>query len=56
MGRLTSLSAANGGTFYTSVPYIGAVRDAADTRFQGWTCGLYSTTPACTAVPAIPTT
>lgn len=43
-------------SFYTAVTYIGAVRDAADTRFQGWTCGLYSTTPACTAVPSIPTT
>ncbi|WP_116968158.1 hypothetical protein [Blastomonas sp. UPD001] len=42
--------------FYTAVTYIGAVRDAADTRFQGWTCGLYSSTPACTAVPSIPTT
>ncbi|WP_439491636.1 hypothetical protein, partial [Blastomonas fulva] len=43
-------------SFYNSVTYIGAVRDAADTRFQGWTCGLYSSTPACTAVPTIPTT
>ncbi len=43
-------------SFYTAVTYIGAVRDAADTRFQGWTCGLYSSTPACTAVPSIPTT
>lgn len=32
--------------FLTPVDYIGAVRDANDTWYQGWTCGL-PTTPAC---------
>jgi len=38
--------------FFQNVGYIGAVRDAADTWFLGWTCGLGFTTPACTASPA----
>ncbi|MFN4023669.1 MAG: hypothetical protein ACK4MQ_02455 [Hyphomonas sp.] len=33
-------------SFLTPVDYIGAVRDANDTWYQGWTCGL-PTTPAC---------
>lgn len=32
--------------FLTPVTYIGAVRDANDTWYQGWTCGL-PTTPSC---------
>lgn len=31
--------------------YIGAFRDANDTWYNGWTCGLGGTTPACTAAP-----
>jgi hypothetical protein len=27
-------------TYLTQVPYIGAVRDSADTWWQGWTCGI----------------
>jgi hypothetical protein len=27
-------------TFFTATTYIGAVRDSADTWWQGWTCGL----------------
>lgn len=38
-------------SFFQNVPYIGAVRDAGDLWFQGWTCGLGFNTPACTAVP-----
>ena len=26
--------------FFQAVNYIGAVRDASDTWWQGWTCGL----------------
>ncbi|MFN7055238.1 hypothetical protein [Hyphomonas sp.] len=33
-------------SYLTPVDYIGAVRDANDTWYQGWTCGL-PTTPAC---------
>ena len=33
-------------SFLTPVNYIGAVRDANDTWYQGWACGL-PTTPAC---------
>lgn len=39
-GTLTSIS-----TFFQQVGYIGAVRDASDTWWQGWTCGLTSDTP-----------
>jgi len=39
------LSAASG--FFQVVPYIGAVRDAADTRFRNWTCNLYAGGPTC---------
>ena len=28
--------------FFTSTTYIGAVQNAADTWWQGWTCGLTS--------------
>lgn len=34
-------------SFFTSVDYIGAVKDASDTWWQGWTCGLGAPTPAC---------
>ena len=33
-------------SFLTSTNYIGAVRDGADTWWQGWTCGLGGG-PAC---------
>ncbi|MEO1043972.1 MAG: hypothetical protein AAFX04_00875 [Pseudomonadota bacterium] len=35
-------------SFFQAVDFIGAVRDANDTRFQGWTCGLYDTDQPCT--------
>jgi hypothetical protein len=31
--------------FFTQVPYIGGVRNAGDTWWQGWTCGLTAATP-----------
>ena len=33
-------------SFFDTVTYVGAVRDAADTWWQGWTCGL-STGSSC---------
>ncbi|MEH6716251.1 hypothetical protein [Parasphingorhabdus flavimaris] len=38
-------------SFFEDVNYIGAVRDANDTRFQGWTCGLYAND--CATAPTI---
>jgi len=35
------------GSFFSPAPYIGAVRNASDTWWQGWTCGLGGPTPAC---------
>jgi hypothetical protein len=31
--------------FFTQVSYVGAVRDATDTWWQGWTCGLTAADP-----------
>ncbi len=39
-------------SFFENATYIGAVKDANDTRFRGWTCGIYAADAACTAVPA----
>ncbi|WP_334163507.1 hypothetical protein [Phenylobacterium sp.] len=39
---VTAFNAATLGAFYTTTTYIGAVRDASDTWWQGWTCGLAS--------------
>lgn len=39
---VTAFNAATLGAFYTTTTYVGAVRDAADTWWQGWTCGLAS--------------
>ena len=45
-------TAVNGiNSFFEDVAYIGAVRDANDTRFQGWTCGLYAND--CVTSPTI---
>ena len=33
--------------FFEDVDYIGAVRDANDTWWQGWTCGLTDDSPGC---------
>jgi hypothetical protein len=39
-------AAATISTFFVNTSYIGAVRDASDTWWQGWTCGLPGQ-PAC---------
>ena len=36
--------------FFDKTNYIGAVRDASDTWWKNWTCGLSSATAPCTAV------
>ncbi|HMO76491.1 MAG TPA: hypothetical protein PKD99_16610 [Sphingopyxis sp.] len=43
-------------SFFQNAGYVGAVRDASDTRFQGWTCnsataGFGSSSGSCTAIP-----
>lgn len=43
----TAFNAATLNPFLTNAGYIGAVRNAADTWWQGWTCGLGAPTPAC---------
>ena len=48
--NVTTLTAS---TYFVNVPYIGAVRDAADTRFQGWTCGLYAANPSCLSITPV---
>lgn len=40
-------------SYFVNVAYIGAVRDAADTRFQGWTCGLYTANPSCLSITPV---
>ncbi|MBW3559924.1 MAG: hypothetical protein KY449_09180, partial [Proteobacteria bacterium] len=37
----------SGNPFFQSVNFIGAVPDAADARFRGWTCNLYAGGPTC---------
>ncbi len=44
-------SANSGGNFVTA-NYVGAFSSATDTWYQGWTCSLGTTTPACAAAPA----
>lgn len=39
-------------SFFQVVSYIGAVRDANDNWWRGWTCGLAANEAACTAIPA----
>ena len=38
-------------SFFQNVDYIGAVSNANDLWFQGWTCGLGFNTGSCAAVP-----
>ena len=33
--------------YFETVDYIGGVRDANDTWWQGWTCGLTDDSPGC---------
>jgi len=44
-----AVSTING--FFEDVDYIGAVKDANDARFKGWTCGLYAND--CASAPTI---
>jgi len=37
---VTPVNATSVYSFFENVPYIGAVRNASDTWWQGWTCGL----------------
>jgi hypothetical protein len=47
---LTTLS-----SFFTAATYIGAVKDASDTWYKGWTCnnatGAFGSTYSCTGLP-----
>jgi hypothetical protein len=36
-----------GSSFFRNLTYIGAVQNAADNTFRGWTCSLYANGPAC---------
>lgn len=52
----TPFNASTVNSFFVNTPYIGAVRDAADTRFSGWTCNsatanFGTASGACTAIP-----
>lgn len=39
------------GTFFDETTYVGAFRNAADTWFAGWTCGVGAGATACEAPP-----
>ncbi|MFN3913074.1 MAG: hypothetical protein ACK4OL_13555, partial [Hyphomonas sp.] len=41
----TAFDATTLGSFFEAAPYIGAVRNAQDTWWQGWSCGLEAATP-----------
>ncbi len=52
----TPFNASTVNPFFVNTDYIGAVKDANDTRFQGWTCNsatanFGSSSIACTALP-----
>jgi len=53
---VTAFNAATIDAFFTTTTYIGAVRDANDTWYRGWTCDSatanFGTNSACTALPA----
>lgn len=40
-------------SFFEDTTFIGAVQDANDTRFQGWTCSLYVGDTSCFDTPVI---
>ncbi|WP_417620136.1 hypothetical protein [Parasphingorhabdus sp.] len=50
---VTPFAASGADAWFEDVSYIGAVKDANDARFMGWTCGLYAVDPACTDAPVI---
>lgn len=41
----TAFNVTTFGSFFTPVNYVGAVRDANDTWWRGWSCGLEAATP-----------
>ncbi|WP_164157222.1 hypothetical protein [Sandarakinorhabdus rubra] len=43
---------ANTGTFFDQTNYVGAFRNATDTWYAGWTCGVGPGATACTAPPS----
>lgn len=52
----TPFNASTVDSFFANTAYIGAVRDASDTRFSGWTCNsstanFGTASGACTAIP-----
>lgn len=53
--NLTALNTALSTTFFTNVDYIGAVKNAADTWYRGWTCDSsfadFGSASACTGLP-----
>ena len=48
---VTPFAASGASGFFEDVAYIGAVKDANDARFKGWTCGLYAND--CIVAPTI---
>ena len=40
------------GTFFDETTFVGAFRNAADTWYAGWTCGVGPGATACTAAPS----
>ena len=40
------------GTFFDETTFVGAFRNAADTWYAGWTCGIGTGATACTAAPS----
>ena len=48
---VTAFDASTLGSFFTATTYIGAVRDASDTWYAGWTCGVGAGATACETAP-----
>ena len=48
---VTPFAASGASAFFEDAAYIGAVKDANDARFKGWTCGLYAND--CIVAPTI---
>ncbi|APG61975.1 hypothetical protein LPB140_03105 [Sphingorhabdus lutea] len=50
---ITPFNASTLSSFFVNTSYIGAVRDASDTWWQNWACGLStSNSPSCTSIPS----
>ena len=48
---VTTYDAASQNSYFTNTSYVGAFRNADDTWYNGWTCGLGGTTPSCNVAP-----